>query len=266
MTDDGTSTELLRDVQGHVAWLTFNRPDSLNSFSPAMLRATRQAIEDAEHDPQIRVVVLTGAGRAFCAGGNVKAMSNDARAHNGDQRSSHSLAVRLTLALNNFSKPVIASVNGVAAGAGFELALQADLRIAADTAYLKPAAIRLGLVPGDGSAFFLARLVGTAKANEILFLEQEIRAQEALRLGLFNKVVPPDNLHAETAQLAETLAAKAPLALAATKRAVKIGVSSNLESVMDYLQLAVRANRATYDHAEGIAAFKERRSPNFEGR
>lgn len=266
MTDDSTTAELLCDVEGHVAWLTFNRPDSLNSFSPAMLRAARRAIDDAEHDPQIRVVVLTGAGRAFCAGGNVKAMSDNASADKSDQRNSHSLAMRLTLALNNFSKPVIASVNGVAAGAGFEVALQADLRIASDTAYLKPAALRLGLVPGDGSVFFLSRLVGTAKANEILLLEQEIRAQEALSLGLFNKVVPAGQLRAETAELAEELAAKAPLALAATKRAIKMSVSSNLETVMDYLQLAVRANRATYDHAEGIAAFRERRAANFEGR
>jgi enoyl-CoA hydratase/carnithine racemase len=258
--------DVLYVVEDHVAWITFNRPTSLNSFSPELLTGTYRSLHRAADDPQVRVVVVTGAGRAFSAGGNVKSMNHHVVEGTRYPTQNHREVMRITAAIDDLDKPLIASLNGVAAGAGFELALQADLRIAADTAYLKPAALRLGLVPGDGSVYFLPRLVGAGKACEILFFEQEIHADEALRLGLFNRVVPAADLAGATRQMAAELAAKPPLALAATKRAMKMGATCNVAAVMEFLHVAVAANRTTEDHAEGLAAFRERRAPEFQGR
>jgi 2-(1,2-epoxy-1,2-dihydrophenyl)acetyl-CoA isomerase len=259
---------VLYEVRDSVGWITFNRPERLNAFSIELLSGATEALDEAQRDPDVRVVVLTGSGdRAFCAGGDVKRM----REHIGDGRqaypmTNHQAAVRFTLAVNAFPKPVIASLNGVAAGAGFEVALQADFRIAADNAYFKPAALNIGLVPGDGSVFFLQRLVGYAKAAEILFTERRIGSEEALSLGLVNKVVPSAALQSATAEFAELLASRAPLALQATKMALKMSISHDLATVMQYLLLSVKDTRRTEDHQEGIAALHEKRTPKFLGR
>jgi 2-(1,2-epoxy-1,2-dihydrophenyl)acetyl-CoA isomerase len=263
------SDDVLYEATDGIGWITFNRPDRMNAFSPALLAGTWQVLERTKHDPAVRVIVITGAGdRAFCAGGDVKGMQQklDADRTEYTALAGHDAVVRRALTLSEYPKPVIASLNGVAAGAGFELALQADFRIAADHARLKPAALGIGLVPGNASVFYLPRLVGLAAATEIIMTERAIYAEDARKLGLVNQVVPLTELRQATAAFAAELAAKPPLAMALTKRALRLGLTRDLEVVMEYLLLAVQRTRGTEDHKEGVRAFKEKRQPMFEGR
>jgi enoyl-CoA hydratase/carnithine racemase len=263
--------DVLCDLDEGVGWITLNRPEVLNAFTPEMLTTAREAVLDWGGDPAVRVIVITGAGRGFCSGGNVKQMEMTVHAGQpAELGAAHPANLRpvaaLAYALHDCPKPLIASVNGAAVGAGFELALHADLRIAAASAYLKPAALRIGMIPGDGSAFFLPHLVGYAKAAEIMFTERSISSDEALRLGLFNEVVPDAELRQATTDLARELAAKAPIALQLTKKSLKLGVLHDLHEVMEYLGVAIAITRGTEDHKEGLRALREKRPPLFEGR
>jgi len=211
-------------------------------------------------------LVITGTGRAFSAGGDVKSWHAQ---HVGDAKEGRSADIvrphRILRALRQFDKPVIAAINGVAAGAGFEIATHCDFRIAADTARFKEAALGVGLVPGEGSVYSLTRLVGLPKALELILLEPMINAQEAERIGLVNKIVPPDQLAEAVRELATQLAQKAPIALRLTKRAIYKGIKEDLDSVLDFLAMAVAYTRNTEDHREGARAFVEKRAPVFKG-
>ena len=263
--------DVLCEIEEGVGWITLNRPEVLNAFSPDMLAGARKAVVDWSTDPAVRVVVITGAGRGFCSGGNVKQMEKTVQAGQPAELGAGNPAnlrpvAALAYALHDCPKPVVASVNGVAAGAGFELALHADLRIAGAAAYLKPAALRIGMIPGDGSAFFLPHIVGYAKAAEIMFTERSISSEEALRIGLFNEVVPDGELRQATTELARELSNKAPIALQLTKKSLKLGVLHDLHEVMEYLGVAIEITRGTEDHKEGLRALREKRPPSFDGR
>jgi 2-(1,2-epoxy-1,2-dihydrophenyl)acetyl-CoA isomerase len=253
---------LLQDVQGLVATLTLNRPDALNALNAPLRRELLAAVKSAARDDVVRAVVITGAGRGFCAGA-------DLRGGSGERDFRRVLAAEynpLIEAIRACPKPVIASVNGVAAGAGMSLALAADLVIAAEEARFVPAFHRIGLVPDSGLGRTLVRALGRHRAFAILAGERQLSATEARDVGLVATVVPATELAAETGRLSARLAAGPARGLALTKRllarAEDATLAETLEAEAGLQELAGRSE----DHAEGVAAFAEKRDPSFRGR
>ena len=240
-----------------------SRPDALNAFDRSMKEALLAALKWAERDSEVRVVVLTGAGRAFSAGQDLKERQQPGAADLADE-----LRARynpLVVQMRRMEKPIIGAINGVAAGAGCSIALACDLRLASDRAQFIEVFGRVGLVPDTGSTWFLPRLVGYARAAEMILTTDPVDAETALRWGLVNRVVPADLLMEETAALAARLAAGAPRALALAKRALNRAFDSSLEDALEYeAQLQGIAGR-TRDHSEGVAAFVEKRPADFTG-
>jgi 2-(1,2-epoxy-1,2-dihydrophenyl)acetyl-CoA isomerase len=254
---------VLRGTANGVLTLTLNRPDALNSFTVEMKSALLGALKDAARDRDVRAVVLTGAGRAFSAGQDLKERQGADVADLGTE-----LRVRynpIILAMRRLEKPIVGAINGVAAGAGISVALACDIVIAAENATFIEAFSRVGLVPDTGSTWFLPRLIGSARAAEMMFTADPVDAATAERIGLINRVVPPDKLLEEATDLAERLAEAAPLALALAKRALNRTYEMRLEEALDYeAQLQSIAGRSA-DHKEGVAAFVEKRQPRFSG-
>lgn len=244
--------------------ITLDRPDALNAFDRQMKVELLAALKAAERDASVRVLIITGAGRAFNAGQDLKERE---KAGAGDL--SDELRMRynpIILAMRRMEKPIVAAVNGVAAGAGFSLVLACDLVVASDQARFLQAFSRVGLIPDTGSTWFLPRRVGWARAAELMMLAEPLDAAGAERLGLVNRVVPADQLMVEVRGLASRLAEAAPIALALTKRAMYQGLLADLESQLDLeAQLQSVAGR-TADHAEGLAAFTQKRAARFSGR
>jgi len=257
------SDTLLREASDGVLTLTLNRPDALNSFTVEMKEALLAALKDAARDKEVRAIVLTGAGRAFSAGQDLKERQGPDVADLGTE-----LRLRynpIILAMRRLEKPIVAAVNGVAAGAGISVAMACDIILAADNATFIEAFTRVGLVPDTGSTWFLPRLVGQAKAAEMMFTAEPLDATTAASLGLVNRVVRADKLADEAHALAAKLAQSAPIALALTKRALNRSFEMNLEQALDYeAQLQSVAGRSA-DHKEGVAAFVEKRPANFKG-
>ena len=257
-------TEGLRvEVDGPIATLTLDRPEALNALTVPVKVALREALESIADDRAIRAVILTGAGRAFCAGQDLAERERpDAAPLEVEVRERYNPIIR---ALRSMGQPVIAAVNGVAAGAGASLALACDLRIAAEGARFMLAFGRIGLVPDSGASWFLPRLLGSAKAAELALLNDPVDAADALRLGLVSKVVPADELMIEARAMAQRLAAGAPLAIALTKQALERSLSTDLDEALDGEAKLQGIAGASADHAEGLAAFREKRPPRFEG-
>ncbi|HYP20578.1 MAG TPA: enoyl-CoA hydratase-related protein, partial [Chloroflexia bacterium] len=224
----------------------------------------QDALKKAERDNSVRCIVFTGAGRAFSSGEDLKA-----RTAEGNSDFGSTLRDRynpIILKMRNIEKPVLGSINGVAAGAGCSLALACDMRIASEKARFIEVFVRVGLVPDSGSSFFLPRLVGLGKALEMAFLGDEVGAEEALRLGLVNRVVPPDELETATRGLALRLAKGPTKAIGLAKRAMNRALHMDLEQILDYEVYAQETAGASADHQEGLAAFGEKRPPNFAGK
>jgi 2-(1,2-epoxy-1,2-dihydrophenyl)acetyl-CoA isomerase len=257
-------TEGLRvEVDGPVATLTLDRPEALNALTVPVKVALREALESLDRDPAVRVVILTGAGRAFCAGQDLAEREQpDAAPLEVEVRERYNPIIR---AIRSMGQPVIAAVNGVAAGAGASLALACDLRIAAEEARFVLAFGRIGLVPDSGATWFLPRLVGSAKAAELALIGEGVDAAEALRLGLVSAVVPADRLMDEARALAARIAAGAPLALALTKAALQRAMTIDLDEALEGEAKLQGIAGASADHAEGLAAFREKRPPRFGG-
>ncbi len=250
-------------VDGGVATLTLNRPDVLNALNKQMTDEIQDALKQAERDKAIRCLVITGAGRAFSAG-------EDLRAHAGGVRASVADAVRtrynpIVLKMRGLEKPIIAAINGVAAGAGMSLALAADLRIASDKAKLIMAFSRIGLVPDSGGSYFLPWLVGLGKAAELCMLAEDVLADEAWRIGLVNRVVPADQLVSATAEWANKLAQGPTVAYGLTKRALNRAMHAQLHEILEYEGHGQETASRTADAQEAIAAFVEKRTPHFKG-
>ena len=259
-----TYTHVLLDRTDGVGTLTLNRPDKLNSFAGTMRDEMSDALLELENDPTVRVVVITGAGRGFCAGADVGYMAQLVEARDTTAMAALVEAGRrVVMTISESAKPVIGSINGVAAGGGANLALACDLRIASDRAKLGQTFNRIGLHPDWGGSYFLPRLVGPAKALELFWLAEIVDAEECLRLGLFNRVVPHEMLGEETMELALALAAKPALALALAKRAVHRSMAHSLPEMLDYELDAQLHCFESGDAAEGINAFVEKRTPLF---
>lgn len=246
--------------------ITLNRPDKLNAFIGHMRRDLAEALEHAGSDRSVRVVVITGAGRAFCAGGDIGFMAELMQRRDAEEFSRILGAGRRVItAIRQMTKPVIASINGPASGAGCNLAFACDLRIASNTATFSQSFAKVGLHPDWGGTYFLPRLVTPNKACEMFFLGESIDAGEAARLGIVNQVVAPEELESTTLQLAERLRAAPPIALAAAKHAVYMSQAADLDEMLRYETEAQLRCFESDDGHEGVHAFLEKREPKFTG-
>jgi 2-(1,2-epoxy-1,2-dihydrophenyl)acetyl-CoA isomerase len=264
----GPTPEVLHTVTGQVAYLTLNRSEALNALTPAQRDRLITLLTEASADPSVRAVVLTGTGRGFCAGADLRSGG----APSGEQvagdvaRVIRQGAQRLTAAVLDCEKPVIAAVNGTAAGLGAHLALACDLVLAAESAKFIEVFVRRGLVPDGGGAYLLPRLIGPHRAKELMFFGDALSATDAERLGLVNRVVPDGELEKTAREWAERLAAGPTRALALTKQLVNASVDSDRATAFAAEAAAQEINMTTRDAREGVASFVERRSPEYRGR
>lgn len=262
--------DLLYEVDSHIATITLNRPDRLNAISQPMLLSFSQALRDADADRDVRVIIITGAGRGFCAGLDLKdLMAGTGIGSNGTQDlalQKFDLANSPPVVLHTTDKPVICALNGPAAGYGMDLALGCDIRVASTEAKLAAVFTKRAILPESGGSWLLPRLLGWAKAAEIAFKGQTLGADEALELGLVNRVVPHDQLIAEARKDAAEIAANAPLAVQATKRMMRLGLEETFEANVHHVFLQLLPLFRTQDFMEGVKAFMEKRDPQFQGR
>ena len=246
---------------------TLNRPDKKNATSKEMLEALRTALEQANDDETIRCFVLTGAGNAFCSGGDLGRRSKEMGDPTPLERKNQlAHTQRLALAIEQFEKPLIAAVNGPAVGAGMDLSLMCDIRFAAASARFSEGYIKVGLIPGNGGCWFLPRLVGTARALELLWTGDHVDAQEALRIGLVSRVIADDQLMPETLAFAKRLAEGPPLQQRDIKKLMYQGLRTDLRTSLEAVTTHMAVVQSTADYKEAIQAFKEKRKAVFTGR
>jgi len=257
--------EILYDVEDYIATITLNRPESLNAFTDTLISEWVEAIEAAQADKNVRVLVVTGAGRGFCSGMDVKG----AASRSGEpppiytRRNYMKLGVhRVPRVLEYLDKPYIAAINGPAAGAGMDMASMADIRIMSDKARVGMTYIRMGLLPGDAGCYFLPRIVGIAKALELIWSAKMIDAEEALRIGYVSKVVPHDDLMKETKEFCRQFI-QAPVATQFAKRFVWRGIDLYRNINLEMAEMAMVINSSSPDTREGPTAWVEKREPKW---
>ncbi len=254
---------ILYEKENGVATITLNRPQALNAFVPQMNKEMLDVLKEGERDKEVRCFVITGAGRAFCAGQDLKGRTPEQKGSLGASlREKYNPMIRL---IRQMEKIVIAAVNGVAAGAGCNLALACDLRVASEEAKFIQAFVRVGLAPDSGGSFILPRLVGLSKAMELLLLGEPIDAQEAQRIGLVAKVFPAAKFAESTKEIAARVAS-APRGIGLIKRAVNHATLSSLESDLEYESYLQEIAGRSADYDEGVRAFLEKRTPVFTGK
>jgi enoyl-CoA hydratase/carnithine racemase len=262
------SDDVLYAVSDHVATLTLNRPERMNTISGPMLDQLTRLLVQADQDPEVRCVVLTGTGRAFCAGLDL----NAATSGEGIGASGAAMAATLDLretpptVLNAMDTPVICALNGSAAGYGMDLAIGCDIRLMAEGAKMAPAFVKRGIVPESGGTWLLPRLLGWAKAAEIIFTGRTLEAAECLELGLANALVPAGDLPARAAAMAAEIASNAPLAVQASKRMMRMGLDERFDTHVQHVYLQLLPLFRTEDFREGMASFLEKRVAVFRGR
>jgi 2-(1,2-epoxy-1,2-dihydrophenyl)acetyl-CoA isomerase len=262
MADDA----VLLSQDGPVAALTLNRPASLNALNDDLRAGLAAKLEMVSRDASVRVVILTGAGRGFCSGGDLKMLEKLRKNHQSVAfRDFLEAGHRVVRSIRTLPKPVVAAVNGPAMGDGMNLALACDLRLASDRALFSQAFVNVGLHPDWGGTFFLPRLIGTSRALEMFFLGNTVGAEEAKRLGFVNFVVPHEQLAAETSQLAARLAAGPALPLGLLKQALYERLETQLDSMMEHEIEAQMKCFESEDFEEGLRAFLEKRKPRFKG-
>ncbi len=271
--ETGTEDLLLERHGDHIAVVTLNRPERRNALSEPMYQALAEILPQLGEDSTVRVVMITGAGGAFCAGGDVKAMNERNRSGAKANRSRESAVAGLrrrqrgvTLALRNLPQPVVAAIDGPVAGAGFSIALAADLRVASESAIVVPAFSSVGGSGDFGGSWLLSQLVGPAKAKELYFFSPRLSAGEAAKLGILNQVYGDDEFQAKAFDYCQRLAERAPIALQQMKENFNRGATLDLPTALDLEATAMIHTMSTEDHKEAAAAFVEKRSPTFKGR
>jgi 2-(1,2-epoxy-1,2-dihydrophenyl)acetyl-CoA isomerase len=271
--DTGTS-DLLAHVDGHVGVITFNRPDRRNALSDAMYEGFARVLPVLADDSEVRVVMVTGYGCAFCAGGVVKGMHESHQPGAAPRRGGtvqagtdrlRRLQKQVSLALHRFPKPVVAAIPGAAAGAGMSIALACDIRLAAERALIVPAFANVGASGDFGGSWFLTQLVGTAKAKELYFTSPRLSAEDARGLGIVNQVLADDGFDAAALDWCHSLAARAPIAMGYMKENLNRAITCDLETALDAEATNMVLSMGTADHREAAAAFVEKRSPVFTG-
>lgn len=258
---------ILYAKENSIATITLNRPEKLNAYNKTMVEELLAAVEDVKFDDDVHVLVITGAGRGFCAAADIGPSYQP-------HKEGHPLGMveelrewfhRLLFTLRNLDKPTIASINGPAAAGGLSLALACDLRIASEQAKLGTGVLRIGTIPDEGETYFLPRVVGIEKAIELILLGEILDAKEALQIGLVGRVVPHEQLEATTKELAARIAEGPPIAQRLVKRAVYRQLEMNLWASLDDTALSAQISTHTQDSKEGLRAFQEKRQPIFRG-
>ena len=251
---------IILEKKDYIATITLNRPDRLNALNDQMADELNDVSVSIDGDDEVRVVVITGAGRAFCSGADLKGERT------GRSEIGHDLADRIFAALNNIEKPIIASINGVAVGGGCTMTLSCDIRIASEEAKFQLPFTRLGICTELGSSYLLPRLIGMGKASELLLTSKMIDAKEAKEIGLVNQVVPADELVKTTHEMASSIAKLPPLSVKMNKRGLRQAMNTDLPSQLRYEALATAYLSGTEDAKEAIKAFQEKREPIYKGR
>jgi enoyl-CoA hydratase/carnithine racemase len=250
-----------------VATITLNRPDKLNALNDQMVEELISAIGDIEEDQNVRVLVITGAGRAFCAGGDVTQVETEALKLGSEEARQYGRHwQKIILGLHRLSKPTIAMVNGVAIGGGFDIALACDMRVGSENAKFIVGYTRVGVFPDLGGTWLLPRSIGMAKAAEFIFTNDPIEAEEAARMGLLNRLVPASELETKTMELAHKIAKGPPIAIRLGKLQLYKGLEMDLETALEFEIASVTIAFASKDYREALAALSEDREPRFEGR
>jgi len=259
-----SQSQILYEITDRVGMLTLNRPEVMNAFGGTMREDLLQMLRQAEADKNVRCVVITGAGRAFCAGGDIASMA-EMQAKNEVSIISQRMKVggQVVNLIRSMAKPVIAAVNGAAAGAGVNLALACDMRFAAQSAHFSESFVKIALVPDWGGTYLLTQLVGTAKAMELMMSGNRIDAAEALRIGIVNRVIPDDTFREDVVIFARQLAGGPANTLAHIKRATYIGATGTLSDALKYEEQAQESVFLSDDAREGIRAFLEKRTAKF---
>jgi enoyl-CoA hydratase/carnithine racemase len=262
-----------KNAEEGIAKLTLNRPDRRNALNDVMQDEIGDALDEVDADDSIRVLIVTGSGRVFCAGGDLDQLKGGSQpgtwvTDNADDiRRAFKRTQRFMLGLQRLEKPVIAMINGAAVGAGFDMACGCDIRIGTPRARFMVAYIRIGLFPGFGGTWLYPRMLGSmGKAAELLFTGDFLEAEEAHRLGFLNKLVPEEELEATTLEMARKIAAGPPIAMRLSKLMLYKGLEFDLETAMQMAAAAETITLTSHDHEEGAAAFRESRQPQYEGR
>lgn len=263
-------SEVLIDDRGHVRWIVLNRPEVMNAITGQMLGELNEAFKEADDNPDVRVVVLTGAGRAFCSGLDLKQAAAGEGIGGAGLASAgarhYSTREICTVTLQRMDTPVLGVINGPAAGYGLDLALGCDMRLMSDRAVLMPGFARMGVIPESGGTWYLPRLLGWAKACEISMLGDPLDAEAAAGYGLINKAVPADELEATATEWSEKIAGNAPLAITEMKRLFRHGQTQDFESHSHHVLMSILNLFKSEDFGEGVRSFVEKRPPEFKGR
>lgn len=260
-----SSNSITFQIENNIAWVTLNRPDVFNSFNREMAMALQERLDECEHDPEVRAIVITGSGRAFCAGQDLKEVTTP-EINPGFKKILEEHYNPIISRIRNIEKPIIAAVNGVAAGAGANIALACDIVVASENASFIQAFSKIGLIPDSAGTFFLPRLIGFQKASALMMLGDKIGAEEAAKLGMIYKVYFAEEFNAKVKELATTMATMPTKSLGMTKRLLNKSYANDLNTQLEFeSKLQIEAAQSE-DYEEGVKAFIEKRKPIFKGK